>query len=236
MAGRDWRAGVYVGQLEGDAGVSGNARGLTARVGSNGLQSRYLGAYATWMDASGFFVDGVVQGSRQRYTAYPDTNPNVSGKASTFAASIETGKAFAIHERWRIEPQAQLIYQRIDPDEVALSGARVRYDVRGGWLARLGVRVKGDLATGLGRFQPYARLNLYRASFGRDTASFAGPAAVTAIASSSGYSAGEATAGATLSLTPATSLYGEIGRLWNLGGDAAVKSSVQASLGLKARW
>ena len=31
-------------------------------------------------------------------------------------------------------------------------------------------------------------------------------------------------------------LYGEIGRLWNLGGDAAVKSSVQASLGLKARW
>jgi hypothetical protein len=32
------------------------------------------------------------------------------------------------------------------------------------------------------------------------------------------------------------SLYGEIGTLWNIGGDADVKSSVQGSLGIKVRW
>jgi hypothetical protein len=29
---------------------------------------------------------------------------------------------------------------------------------------------------------------------------------------------------------------GEIGHLWSIGGDATVKSSVQASLGIKVRW
>ncbi|WP_436290343.1 autotransporter outer membrane beta-barrel domain-containing protein [Variovorax sp. LjRoot178] len=232
----DWRAGLYVGYLDGSADVTGNARALIARVGSNSLQSRFLGAYATWMDASGLYVDSVLQAGSQRYTVRPDISPSISGKASSFAASIETGKPFALNERWSIEPQAQLIYQRLRPDDTTLSGAQVRHDAADGWIARLGVRVKGDIATGAGRLQPYARLNMYRASFGDDVVGFIGPAGTTAIASAAGYSAAEAAAGATLALTPATSLYGEIGHLWNIGGDATVKSSVQASLGIKLRW
>ncbi|MET3654801.1 hypothetical protein ABIC75_004549, partial [Dyella japonica] len=30
--------------------------------------------------------------------------------------------------------------------------------------------------------------------------------------------------------------YGEAGYLWNIGGDARVKSSMEASLGIKVRW
>ena len=89
-----------------------------------------------------------------------------------------------------------------------------------GWLARLGVRIKGDLATAAGRLQPYGRLNFYRANFGGDAAVFIGPAASTAIGSEGSYSAGEVAAGATLALTSTTSLYGEIGHQWNIGGDA----------------
>ena len=58
---------------------------------------------------------------------------------------------------------------------------------------------------------------------------------MTVIASEGSYSAGEVAAGATLALTPTVSLYGEIGTLWNIGGDADVKSSVQGSLGIKVR-
>jgi outer membrane autotransporter protein len=225
-----------VGYLDGGADVTGNARGITSRVGSNDLQSRYLGAYATWMDAGGFYVDGVLQGGSQRYTVRPEINPSVSGKASSLAASIEAGKPFALSERWSIEPQAQLVYQHINPDDVLLSGAQVRHDTDSGWIARLGVRIKGDLVTGAGRLQPYARLNLYRANFGNDVVTFIGPAGATAIASAGGYNAAEAAAGATLALMATASLYGEIGHLWNIGGDATVKSSVQASLGVKIRW
>ncbi|MGJ7511463.1 autotransporter-associated beta strand repeat-containing protein [Variovorax sp. GT1P44] len=231
-----WKSGIYVGYLDGGADVTGNARGLTARVGRNDLRSRFLGAYATWMDASGWYVDSVLQGASQRYDMKPDINPRVSGKGSSFTASIEGGKAFALSERWSIEPQAQLAWQHSSFDDLVLGGARVQQGADSGWIGRLGVRIKGDLATGAGRLQPYGRLNVYHASFGDDAATFIGPAGATVIASGGGYSAAEVAAGATLALTPATSLYGEIGHLWSLGGDATVKSSVQASLGVKVRW
>jgi len=232
----NWRAGVYVGYLDGRADVTGNARGITARVGSNDVQSRYLGAYATWMEASGLYVDSVLQGGSQRFTMRPDINPSVSGKASSFTASVEVGKPFALDERWSLEPQAQIAYQHSSVDDMSLVGAQVRHNVADGWIGRLGVRIRGDLATGAGRLQPYARVNLYRANFGDDVVSFIGPAGSSAIASANGYSAAEAAAGATLALTTATSLYGEIGHLWGIGGAATVKSSVLASLGIKVRW
>lgn len=233
---RDWRAGVYVGYLDGSMDVTGNARGTTARVGSNDLQSRYLGAYATWMDGTGMYLDSVLQGGSQHFTIRPDINPSVSGKASSFTASVEAGKPFALTDRWSIEPQAQIAYQRNSIDDVILTGAQVLEDAAGAWIGRLGVRVKGDLAAGGRRLQPYARVNLYRANFGDDAATFVGPAGTVAIQSAGGYSAAEAAAGATLALTLASSLYGEIGRLWNIGGDASIKSSVQASVGIKASW
>jgi outer membrane autotransporter protein len=236
VAAGQWRAGVYVGFLDGGADVSGNARGTFGRVGSNDLRSRHLGAYATWMDGSGLYADAVVQGSSHRYTVRPDGNASVPGKGDSFTASIETGKSFALTDRWTVEPQAQLIYQRANFDVVPIAGAIVRQDADAGWIGRVGVRIKGDFATGAGRLQPYARLNLYQASAGADMAEFVGPAGSTRFASASGYSAAELAGGFTLALTPGASLYGEVGRVFALGGDARNKSSVQGSVGVKLRW
>ncbi|WP_157103537.1 autotransporter domain-containing protein, partial [Variovorax sp. WDL1] len=61
--------------------------------------------------------------------------------------------------------------------DVDIAGARVRQDRGSTWLARVGARVKGDIATSAGRLQPYARVNLYRASGGNDTTRFINPAA-----------------------------------------------------------
>ncbi len=236
LAAGHWRAGVYVGFLDGGADVSGNARGTFGRVGSNDLRSRYLGAYATWMDGSGLYADAVVQGGSHRYTVRPDGNASAAGKGDSFTASIETGKSFALTERWTVEPQAQLIYQRAHFDALPIAGAIVRQDADAGWIGRLGVRIKGDFATGAGRLQPYARLNLYRASAGADLAEFVGPAGSTRFASASGYSAAELAGGFTLALTPTASLYGELGRVFAVGGEARNKSSVQGSVGVKLRW
>jgi outer membrane autotransporter protein len=236
LASANWRAGLYVGFLDGGADVSGNARGTLGRAGNTDLQSRYLGGYATWMDASGLYADAVLQAGRHRTTVRPDGNPSASGRAESLAASIEAGKSFPLAANWRIEPQAQLIYQRSRFDDVLISGANVRQDADGGWIGRLGVRIQGDIATGAGRLQPYARANLYRASGGADVSEFIGPAATTRIASASGYSSGEVAGGFTLAVTPVTSLYGEVGRVFAIGGDASVKSSVQGSVGVKLSW
>ncbi|MFC5610357.1 autotransporter outer membrane beta-barrel domain-containing protein [Variovorax soli] len=232
----NWRSGLYVGYLEGKADVTGNARGANVQVGSNNVQSRFLGGYATWMDSSGRYLDSVLQGGSQRYQVRPDINPQVSGKATSFMASMEVGQPLAVHPRWSIEPQAQLIYQRINAADLTLAGASVTHDAASGWIGRLGMRVKGDLATAAGRLQPYGRANLYYADFDDDSVTFIGPAGTTTIVTAGGYSAGELAAGVTLALARGTSLYGEVGHLWSMGGDTSVKSSIQASLGIKVAW
>ncbi len=232
-----WRTGLYVGQLDGDMQVKGFARGIAnLPVGSNDLRSQYLGGYATYTDTSGFYVDGVLQAGRHRYEVKPQTSLRTKGKASSLSASLELGQSFALGEGWQIQPQAQLVHQRLDQGDVDIAGARVRQDRDSTWLARVGVRVKGDIATSAGRLQPYARVNLYRASGGNDVTRFVNPAASTAIASSRGGTSTELAAGFTLGLSESTSLYGEVGKLWALGGDTRVKSSIDASVGIKVRW
>ncbi|VWX60866.1 Outer membrane autotransporter barrel domain-containing protein [Burkholderiales bacterium 8X] len=234
----NWRAGVYVGQLEGDVSVAGNARGLRQlSVGRNDLRSRYLGLYGTWNDNNGFYADAVLQAGRHRYEVQPFATPQVTGKGNSLLASIEVGKAFAMGASgWQIEPQLQLVHQRLDLNDVNIVGALVRQDARSGFIARAGLRVKGDFATGAGVLQPYARFNVYRGSGGSDIASFVSPAAITNIGTPKGYTATELAGGATLALSQTTSLYGEIGKLWSSGGDTDIKSSVQGSLGVRVRW
>ncbi|MDM0030792.1 autotransporter outer membrane beta-barrel domain-containing protein [Variovorax sp. J22P271] len=236
LASGGWRAGLYVGTLDGNVNVVGNARGLIASVGSNDLKSRYLGGYATWMDGNGLYADAVLQGGRHSYTVQPYGSLNIDGKASSLTASIETGKAFALGEGWTIEPQAQLIHQSSRFDNVLIGGALVTQDAGDGWIGRLGVRIKGDVMTAAGRLQPYGRLNVYRASSGTDVASFIGPAASTPIASPVGYTSTEVAAGMTLALTSTTTLYGEIGQIYSVSGDAKVQSTLQGSIGMRLRW
>lgn len=232
----NWRAGIYVGYLKGNADVSGNAHGTTGNVGSNDLQSNYLGAYATWMDARGMYIDSVLQGGRHNYTAHPDIDPNVSGDAYSVAASIEVGKSFALGGPWSIEPQAQLNYQEINPDDVNISGAKVRSDARNGWVGRLGARLKSDMVTPAGRLAPYTQVNFNHANFSDSNASFTGPAGMTKLKSSNSYDTAQLAIGSTLALSPSISLFGELGHTWSLGGDTSISSNVQGTLGVRGNW
>ncbi|MDQ0072026.1 outer membrane autotransporter protein [Variovorax boronicumulans] len=238
FATSNWRAGVYVGQLDGSVKVSGFSGGIAnLGVGSNDLRSHYLGAYGTWTADAGFYADAVLQAGRHRYTAAPLFAQRSAGKGDSLMASIEVGQAFAMGEGgWKIEPQLQLIHQHIGLDDVAISGARVRQDSDDGWIARVGVRLKGEIATSLGTLQPYGRFNIYKTSGGADVARFIGPAGTTDITGRTGSTVGELAGGLTLALNATTSLYGEVGKLWAAGGATDVKTALQGSLGLRMKW
>ncbi|MDQ0052171.1 outer membrane autotransporter protein [Variovorax boronicumulans] len=238
FATSNWRAGVYVGQLDGSVKVSGFSGGTAnLGVGSNDLQSQYLGAYGTWTADAGFYADAVLQAGRHRYTAAPLFAQRSAGKGDSLMASIEVGQAFAMGEGgWKIEPQLQLIHQHIGLDDIAISGARVRQDSDDGWIARVGVRLKGEISTSLGTLQPYGRFNIYKTSGGADVARFIGPAGTTDITGRTGSTVGELAGGLTLALNATTSLYGEVGKLWAAGGATDVKTALQGSLGLRMKW
>lgn len=101
---------------------------------------------------------------------------------------------------------------------------------------RAGVRVKGEFDTRAGLLQPHARLDLYHGGGGTDVARFIGPAGFADIATRTGGSSGELAVGACWQLSRSTSLYGELGKIWNLGGDARNSSDVNASVGVKVLW
>jgi len=238
-----WRAGVYVGQIDGDMRVSGFARGIrNLGVGSNSLRNQYLGAYGTYTGEGGFYADAVLQAGRHRYdlvNPFTQSGSGGSGKGRSLLASVEVGQPFALGGAgdWKIEPQLQLIHQRLNLDDVAITGnTLVRQRPDNAWLARLGVRIKGEVGVGAGRLQPYARFNLYRASGGNDVISFIASGGRAAIASSTGGASAELAAGATLALTPTFALYSELGKLWSTGGNARVKTSVQAGVGARILW
>jgi outer membrane autotransporter protein len=236
-ANANWRAGVYVGQLEGDMRVSGFARGiLNYAAGSNDLRSQYLGTYATWKSDTGLYVDGVLQAGRHRYTAGPTLAASSGGKGDSLLASVEVGQAFRVAPNWVVEPQVQLVHQRIDLNDTAIVGALVQQDSASGWTARAGVRVKGEFQTGAGTVQPYARVNFYKRSSETDVTRFVGPAGFSDIATRTGGTSSELAVGATWQLSVSTSLYGEVGKLWAAGGDARTKSGINGSLGVKVRW
>lgn len=237
LAADNWHAGVFVGSLDGNVDVSGNARGVFGSVGRNDLRSGYLGGYATWMDATGWYADAVLQAGDHRYDVRSNADLPTSGKARSYSTSLEAGKSFALAGAWSIEPQGQLMYLSTRFDDVWTSSARVHQDAEGGWIGRLGVRIKGELFTAAGRLQPYARVNVYRAASGSDVVTFTGLAGgANRVSTASGYTSTEVAGGFSLALTAATMIYGEVGRLFSSGGDARVKSSVQGSLGVRVSW
>ena len=236
MATDNWHAGVYVGSLDGSADVSGNLRGAFGRAGNNDLRSNYLGAYATWMDTTGWYADAVLQAGDHRYDVRSDADLPTSGKARSYSASLEAGKSFALTDAWSIEPQAQLMYLSTRFDDVRTFTARVHQDAEGAWIGRLGLRIKGDLFTAAGRLQPYARVNVYRAGSGTDVVTFTSVANASRVSTASGYTSTEVAGGFSLALSTVTMIYGEVGKLFSNGGDARVKSSVQGSLGVRVSW
>jgi outer membrane autotransporter protein len=232
-----WNAGLYVGTLRTDARVNGafGLGGLMGYAGSFRADTQYLAGYATYANPQGQYADFVLQYGRQDVRTDTLFSPNASTDGSSLTASAEVGQRFALGKGWSVEPQAQLVYHRLSLDNTAISGlTTVVQDPDNAVLGRIGVRFAGDIATSMGRLQPYARVNLWHGFGGSDRATYVAPAGATTIADGIGYTSTELAAGFTLGVTRTVSVYGEVGKLFHAGGgDARVRSSVEGSLGVK---
>lgn len=84
-------------------------------------QARSLAATATWEHGSGFYIDGVVGASRYRSDI---TTPFRAGKVAHLRsndvfASVEAGYDWALGDSLTLQPQAQVIWQKLDTDRVS---------------------------------------------------------------------------------------------------------------------
>ncbi|MCX2888102.1 autotransporter outer membrane beta-barrel domain-containing protein [Pseudomonas sp. DCB_BI] len=223
--------GLYVSHSRLDADVKGFALAVQDRsVGDLKLEGDSVGGYWTLVGPQGAYLDAVVQYTRLDGRARSERGDklNIDGHAGT--ASLEAGYPIALSERWSLEPQAQLIAQKVSLDSANDSVSRVSHDAQVELTGRLGMRLEGTFKGSSDRLlQPYAQVNLWHADGGRDTLTFDD---VDKIKTDYRYTSVQLESGVVAQVNPALSLQGGVQYTANL--DSRQQEASGVNLGL--RW
>jgi outer membrane autotransporter protein len=130
-----------------------------------------------------------------------------------------------------IEPQAQLIYQNLQTDDLTDSVSRVSFNSSNEVIGRMGVRLTDQFSAYGTQWQPYMRADVLRYFGGTDTATFAG---TTPIDSSVGSTQGHIGVGLSARVTPKIAVYATAGYWFNLGGPH--RETVEGDAGVRLNW
>jgi outer membrane autotransporter protein len=225
------RFGVFYGHAQASGDVSGAALGQSnTPVGKITLKSNSLGAYWTHFGPSGWYVDGVLM--QTWFDGAPRSNRGVgtSTDGNAFAASIEGGYPIVLGNGWSLEPQAQLIWQRVSLDSTQDRYSTIVYEDTNGVTGRLGARLQGALQQGKVLWQPWLKANLWRGARGSDAVVFGG----VPIATRSDATALELGAGIDIKISKSVDFYATVGYTTDVDGDH--RKSVSGNAGLRAAW
>lgn len=232
-------AGVYVAYSDYNSpSVRGFALGVqNLAVGRLQMNGPSVGAYWTHFGPSGWYVDAVVQGSWYDAKATSLYGAGISTNATGYTASLEAGYPIRFGEGngWQIEPQAQIVYQNVSVDRSRDQYSSVDWNAGTAWTGRLGARLQYTGRDEQGTlWQPYARLNLWHAFSGNDSASFG--AASPIIESRFGDTALEVGGGVTARVSENVSFYGQASHRWSLDGSRSRQTATAGTVGIRFNW
>lgn len=225
------QVGVYVSHSRLDADVKGFALAVEDRsVGDLTLDGDSVGAYWTLVGPQRGYLDAVLQYTDLDGHARSQRGDKLNINGHAWTASLESGYPISVSERWTVEPQAQLIAQKVSLDSANDSISHVTYDAQVELTGRLGVRLEGSFAGSSARLlQPYAQVNLWHGDGGRDTLTFDG---VDSIKTDYRYTSLQVEAGLVAQVNEALSLHGGVQYASNLDSRQQEASGVNLSV----RW
>ncbi|EAW0724342.1 autotransporter outer membrane beta-barrel domain-containing protein [Salmonella enterica] len=144
---------------------------------------------------------------------------------------------------WALEPQAQLIWQWSDFDDVTLKdAARTHVSIKAdsALIGRLGARLTAEYDTNHGKVKPYVRVNYWQElTDGQDQFTYRNTAnsnGKTTLKANQQFAATEAAVGATWMVTDDVQAYTEVGKTWDNSGKTSLNADISASLGMKIRF
>jgi len=224
--------GVFAGFARSNGDVHGFASGLQdLAVGRLRMDAYSMGGYWTHLAPQGWYADAVLMGTA--YTFDPTSRDGVQATAHGHAAtaSLESGWSLALGGGLRIEPQAQVVWQRLALGRLDDGISSVAF--RGGQAVtgRVGVRMAGTWSTAAASWQPYLRFHLLRTTGADDATTFGG---LTPIASSTRQTLGQADAGIAVTLLSGGSVYASVSYTENLAGER--QRVVAGRVGLRWSW
>ena len=130
------------------------------RGGKSKIDSYGLGLYATWFDASGFYVDGVLKGNRlnNKLSAVMTNGGKTSGDWNQYAFStaVEGGYQFDLKDDVNITPYARLAFVQMTSEDVKLSnGMKGNTGSPRSVTGEAGAKIAGKFNIGSTEFKPY---------------------------------------------------------------------------------
>ncbi|WP_241047902.1 autotransporter outer membrane beta-barrel domain-containing protein [Achromobacter xylosoxidans] len=224
--------GLFAGFARAVGDVNGFALGHSGRdAGSLAVNAYSVGGYWTHIGPGGWYTDTVLMGSslRAKPRSVDGLGGTIDGRALT--ASIEAGLPIPLGGNLELEPQAQLVWQRLSFDDLDDGISTVGFNRGNTFLGRAGVRLLGRFESSGASWQLYARLNLLRSFGNADRLTFGGDSVIGA---GVGQTATKLDLGVTAQVGKATSLYASASGLANLGG--ARQRSVSGSVGVRWAW
>ncbi|MBJ2248363.1 autotransporter outer membrane beta-barrel domain-containing protein [Pseudomonas haemolytica] len=230
--GQTQRFGLFVGQsrLRGD--VKGFSMGFQDnRSGRVKLDGDNFGAYWTLTDPTGWYVDLVAMGTRMDGDNKSDRGVKMDTKGHALALSAEAGYPITVSEHWVVEPQAQVIAQKIDLDNQHDGISKVSFDSQEYWTGRLGARLKGRYLVSNTPVEPYLRVNAWRTFGGSDTVTYDD---VDRIKSDHKASSADVGVGVVARLSSTVSVYVAADYNTNLDGNAL--EGVSGNAGVRLSW
>ncbi|POF43949.1 autotransporter outer membrane beta-barrel domain-containing protein [Pseudomonas laurylsulfativorans] len=195
------------------------------------LQGHSLGAYWSLTGPQGWYVDLTASGGRVSGFSRNEQGTRRATEGSAMTLSVEGGFPIGLGENWVIEPQAQLINQRITLDTpYAGSGSASSTDLTS-WSGRVGARLKGSYDIKGMPVEPYVRTNLWHTVYTGNTVTLD---QVDKISSSRKSSTVELGLGLVARVTPTVSLY--VSADYSSDVDDNDLNGLIGSLGVRMRW
>lgn len=230
--GQTQRIGFFVGHTELNGDVDGFNLGFKGRrAGRIELDGDSYGLYWTLTDPTGGYVDAVIMGTRLNGDNRSERGLKIDNRGHALTVSAEAGYPFAVTADWVLEPQVQLIHQKVSLDTQNDGVSKVEFDSDGAWTGRLGARLKGRYQVSGMPVEPYLRANLWHTFSGTDTVTFDDTERVE---TQQRASTGDLGVGVIVSLAPTVSVYASADYSNNL--DSRQQRSVAGNLGVRISW
>ena len=231
-SGMRQRVGLFASQSRLDGDVRGFNLGFkNAKAGDIRLDGDSLGAYWTLITPQSAYVDVVAMGTRFDGRTRSERGVKLDLDGHAVSVSLETGYPIAVSSHWQIEPQAQLIAQRVSMDSASDGISTVGFESQDYLKGRVGARMKGAYSVNNVPVEPYIRANLWRSFGGRDATSYDTVQAIKTDHSSSSMDVG---AGVVARLNSSVSVYASTDYSANL--DSRNQEAISGSLGIRMSW
>lgn len=157
-----------------------------------------------------------------------EVGADIAGNA--FLASLEGGYPFALGNGWTLEPQAQLIWQRVGLDDTRDPYSSIDYEAFDTLTGRLGARLEGSTTLNGMPVQPFIDVNLWH-NFASDyTVEFNDRTLKTELNGTSLEFGG----GLSAQLTENVNAYGALH--YTTGLDSNDSEGFGGNIGLRIRW